>query len=111
MSSEESDGEIGTQRNFKIRNLPWRDPDLTRWLHRVDSLPTRNAQNSRLVQRWISRQRNVSDLESTRKKSLTGLPINFYKSEWLMGQDRRSRARLNVDTTAFNLPKIDEFNH
>jgi hypothetical protein len=109
MSSEDSDGEVGTQRNFRIKSMPWRDQDLTIWLRRVDALPTKNAQNFRLMQRWTPRKRIVSDLVSTRRKPVPELPLNFYRSEWLMEQDRRNRARLKVDPTPFVLPRIDDF--
>lgn len=109
MSSEDSDGEIGTLRNFKIKRMSWRDPDLTFWLRRVDDLPLKNAQNFYLTHRWHSRRRVVSDMDSTRSKPLGGLPVNLYKHDWLMSLDARRRVRLNVDETPFELPRIDEF--
>ncbi|PVF92389.1 hypothetical protein CPB86DRAFT_841679 [Serendipita vermifera] len=108
MSSEDSDGEVGTNRSFIIKNIPWRNEDLTKWLQRVDALPLKNKANVPLARRWKPRNRVVSDMQSTRRRPATGLPLNFYKSDWLMGQDSRSRTRLGA-VASFELPKIDEY--
>ncbi|PVF91945.1 hypothetical protein CPB86DRAFT_845663 [Serendipita vermifera] len=111
MSSEESDGEVGTVRTFKIKRVPWRSQDLTVWLHRVDALPTKNARNAVLTRRWPPRKRIISDLDSSRSQTVHKLPVNFYRGDWLTDQDERSRARLDVDEIPFELPKIDDFAH
>jgi hypothetical protein len=109
MSSEESDGEVGGSRTFKIKRVPWRGQGLTNWLHRIDGLPVRNVDNSVLMQRNNSRNRLISDLRSTRRKPVRSLPINWYKRGWLEGQDRRTKARLNIQEEEHILPTIDDF--
>jgi hypothetical protein len=51
MSSEESVGEPNTKRHYLIKKLPWRNPTLTLWLHRVDGLPLKNRHGRTIPRR------------------------------------------------------------
>jgi hypothetical protein len=108
MSSEESLGEFGGPRKFKIKSYPWRSPELTTWLHCIDSLPLKNSLGVTMAHRTISRRRENSDLESTHPPR-KGLPTNFYNRDWVSRQDERTVARLSIKETPFDLPKIDSF--
>jgi hypothetical protein len=110
MSSEESEGEVGVEpRSFTIKKLPWRSPDLTEWLHRVDGLPTRNAQNAVLTKRAFHRQRRRGDIISANREPVARLSVNLYHPNWMKQQDIRAKARIGALEDGFELPKIDEF--
>ncbi|KAG8767260.1 hypothetical protein FS842_004489 [Serendipita sp. 407] len=109
MSSEQSEGDVGSAREFRIKQLPWRSPDLTAFLHRIDKLPTKNGDNKILRQRSNERRRVTADLRSTRRLPISGLPVNLYRSEWLQGLSERDQKRLNVVDKAFKFPKIDDY--
>jgi hypothetical protein len=107
MSSEESDGD--TVRSFRIKRLPWRDPELTNWLHRLDKAPLKNKAGKILDKRRNHRERIESDLESISRAPVIKLPINFYRREWLQAQNQLLPDRLEGTNTPFPLPKIDDF--
>lgn len=109
MSSEESDGETGERRVFKIKKLPWRSPDLTAFLHRIDDFPLKNTNNKVLRRRYVRRERLLKDIESDERPAVPGLNTNLYRSEWLQRQDKRGTSRLAVVDNVFELPKIDDF--
>ena len=109
MSSEESDGEVGTQRTFKIKVLPWRSAELTRWLHRVDSMPTKNAHGQILVRRSNTRKRELSDISSKQRGAPQGLPQVFYNSSWFNSLGVRGLARLAATDDDCKLPGLDQF--
>jgi hypothetical protein len=109
MSSEDSDGELGTERKFHIKKLPWRSEDLTAWLHRIDGMPTKNISNHILKSRRYLRTRFPSDLVTDRRGPVASLPQNLYRREWLEGQGLRALKRLGVREDIYLLPKIDEF--
>jgi hypothetical protein len=108
MSSEESEGEAGMPRVFKIKKLDWRSEELSTWLHRVDDMPVKNKQNSVLHHRSMRRVRNFSDKVS-RRPPVCGLSVNLYKGEWLGRQDLRSRRRLGDVDRPLDLAPIDEY--
>ena len=87
MSSEESDGAVGTKRSFHIKILPWRAPELTVWLHNVDNLSLVNEDGVTLSSRAVFRARFLSHKVSTFRKPLKGLPASFYNSDWLVKRD------------------------
>jgi hypothetical protein len=109
MSSEDSEGEVGTHRTFKIKKLPWRSQELTTFLHRVDELPTKNAQNGILRRRTVHRFRLIKDIESVSRSPVERLCENLYNGEWLKGQDDRNRKRLGVVDSPFIIPRIDDY--
>jgi hypothetical protein len=109
MSSEESEGEVGMERRFRVKKLPWRNLELATWLHRIDALPTKNAANSVLTKRRTHRLREHSDIISRQRPALSGMPVNFYQAEWLQAQDSRTAKRLGAVEQPFILPAIDQF--
>jgi hypothetical protein len=111
MSSEASEGEMGMARIFRIKKLPWRNPDLTTWLHRIDRLPLKNLHNSVLTKRSVQRERHFSDIVSTKRPPVVGLPRNLYNPHWLQRQDSRAQKRLAALDDDFDLPSIDRLTH
>jgi hypothetical protein len=108
MSSEESDGEIGTRRTYRIKQLPWRSKIMTNWLHRIDELPTKNRQNA-IIRRMDHRKRVHSDAVSETRTPICGLPINLYSSTWYKSRNERFIKKLSVKQAEFLLPKVDEY--
>jgi hypothetical protein len=109
MSSEESVGEPGTRRTYKIKKLPWRDQEFTAWLQRIDGLPLKNAQQSILPRRSDYRTRMVSDLVSESRPPVSGLPSSLYKAEWLQNRNPKFLEKLKVQDVKFSLPQIDQY--
>jgi hypothetical protein len=109
MSSEDSEGELGTRRLFRIKKLPWRSDKLGTWFHRIDALPLKNAHDSVLTRRVEHRQRLTSDRISDKRSPPHGLPINLYNQDWLRGRDSRFLKRLGIKNDNLNLPTIDEY--
>lgn len=108
MSSEESEGEVGVNRSYKIKRLPWRSHELGTWLKRVDAMPMKNMQNDVLSKRCNYRQRIPSDKESQRRGPVNRLPTNMYNAEWIRDQGDRAVMRLGVIKELMLLPKIDD---
>jgi hypothetical protein len=108
MSSEESEGEVGIDRTYKIKCLPWRSHELGTWLQRVDAMPTKNMQNHVLYKRSNYRRRVSSDNESQRRGPVGCLPTNMYSADWIKNQAGRAVTRLGVIKEPMLLPKIDD---
>lgn len=113
MSSEDSDGEpgtgTGTGRTFRIKRLPWRSSELTEWLHRIDNMPTKNANGAVLAKMAVYRNRISSDIESQARSPVHRLPRRFYRAEWMRLQSKRAVKEFAVSGVDVSLPKIDEF--
>ncbi|PVF91566.1 hypothetical protein CPB86DRAFT_878443 [Serendipita vermifera] len=110
MSSEESDGEIGTtNRTFKIKRLRWRNRDITAFLHQVDELPTRNSENRNLFRLAPSRTRIIKDIDSVNRSAVRGLHKNIYDPDWLNQQDQRKKDELNPRESLFDIPKVGAY--
>lgn len=109
MSSEDSEGEIGTERVFQIKKLPWRDQEVTSWLRRLDGMPHKNNRNEVLKGILYRRKRVPSDLETIRRGPVNRLPQNLYRRDWLKAQSTRSLKRLGAKDVNLVLPKIDAF--
>jgi hypothetical protein len=107
MSSEESEGEMGTPRTYRIKTLPWRSSAFTNWLHRVDDLPMKNKWNA-IIRREDFRRRLPSDAVSDRRPPVERLPINLYSESWYKEKNTRFVKRLMASPT-YPLPKIDEY--
>jgi hypothetical protein len=105
MSSEESDGEIGGDREFLIKRLPWRSAQVTAWLHKVDKLPTKNSNNEVLTRRATYRKRIEADIESVNRRPVPCLPKNMYSQTWLQAQGERACKKLGVKDVSISLPK------
>ncbi|PVF90950.1 hypothetical protein CPB86DRAFT_720344 [Serendipita vermifera] len=107
MSSEESDGEIGsTSRTFKIKRLRWRSRDITAFLHQVDELPTRNSENRNLFRLAPSRTRVIKDIDSLNRSAVGGLHKNIYDPDWLNQQDQRKKDELHPRESLFDIPRV-----
>lgn len=106
-SSEESEGEIGDQRGFKIKTLPWRSPHLTTWLHRIDELPAKNNLGATLPRRMGHRRRQASDLVSQDRPPVPKLQANLYNADWLQKRPPRFAKQLCCDGE-FVLPALDQ---
>lgn len=110
MSSEESEGEPGTtERVYRIKKLPWRSPEVTQWLHRVDAMPTKNTNGAVLSRMASYRTRVTSDLESDSRPPIRCLLKTLYRPEWLRLQLPSSLKDLSVSNVKVTLPKIDDF--
>jgi hypothetical protein len=109
MSSEDSEGELGTRRTFRIKKLPWRSNELTLWLQRIDKLSLKNSHAEVLARRVEHRRRVSSDKTSNKRPPPYGLPVNFYNPTWLESRDSRYLKRLGIRSTKLPLPKIDEY--
>jgi hypothetical protein len=109
MSSEDSEGELGTRRSFRIKKLPWRSDELTLWLQRIDKLSLKNSHAEILARRVEHRRRLSSDKTSDKRSPPYGLPVNFYNPSWLGGRDSRFLKRLAINSTKLPLPKIDDY--
>lgn len=109
MSSEDSEGELGTRRTFRIKKLPWRSDELTLWLQRIDKLSLKNNHAEVLARRVEHRRRVASDKTSAKRSPPYGLPVNFYNPSWLESRDSRFLRRLGIHSTKLSLPKIDEY--
>jgi hypothetical protein len=109
MSSEASVGEVGTQRYYRIKKLPWRHPDLTSWLHRIDMMPLKNARQAIIPRRSECRQRRPSDLISDSRPPVHGLPMNLYSKDWLHGRSNRFIETLDPRRYMVDLPLIDQY--
>lgn len=95
MSSDESEGEIGTRRPYHVKVLRWRSSILTAWLHAIDKHSLTNSAGHTLSRRGICRDRFLSFKYSNRPPP-TGLPAAFYDPDWLAKQDDRTRAKLRI---------------
>jgi hypothetical protein len=106
MSSEESEGELRLPgRRYLIKSLPWRAPDLTAWLHEIDSLPAAYARpySSRTYQQ---RTRVPSNLVSKKCRPPIGLPASFYRQEWLATRSEWVVAKLQIMRGQCVLPPL-----
>jgi hypothetical protein len=110
MSSEESEGEIGTlDRKYKVKRLEWRSRELTTFLHQVDELPTSNSENEIRRQLAPSRERVQKDIDSVGRPAIPELNQNLYDADWLRRQDDRTRHELKVRESLFPIPVIKEY--
>lgn len=106
MSSEDSEGVPGCpDRRYFVKQLPWRAPSLTAWLHQIDSLPLIYARHyfSRTYQ---ERARIPSQLLSTNCQPPSGLPVSFYCEEWLASRSEWVLAKLRIMGQRLLLPTI-----
>lgn len=103
MSSDQSEGELKkpAQRQLWTKALPWRNPELTSWLHQIDGLPDINILLG--LRRHRSIPRKMSALVSTMRAPPQGLPRSFYSATWLSQQDYLPLDLLDEDLT---LPTI-----
>lgn len=108
VSSEESEGEIGGERTFKVKNLAWRSPELTTWLHRIDKLPTKNSLGEVIHKRTAQRRRQTSDLVSESRPPVPSLKSNMYNQSWLQRRPTRYIKQLCADGE-FLLPALDRY--
>lgn len=108
VSSEESEGEIGEHRIYKVKALPWRNPQLTAWLHRIDTLPTKNSLGAVMSKRVTHRCRQGSDLVSEERPPVPDLHRNMYEPNWLQKRPARFAKQLCVDSE-FTLPALDPY--
>jgi hypothetical protein len=84
MSSEDSEGEVGGQnRQFNVKSLPWRNVELTKWLHALDLMSSETLQNGKSVpgRKW-HRDRCIGGMPSVRAPP-KGLPRDFYDTKWI----------------------------
>lgn len=108
ISSEESEGEIGEDRTYKVKALPWRNPQLTAWLHRIDRLPIKNRLGAVMSKRTTYRRRQDSDLVSEERPPVPSLHRNMYEPNWLQKRPPRFSKQLCVDGD-FTLPALDPY--
>lgn len=111
MSSEESLGQPGgNQRRYHIRPLIWRRPELTRWLHNLDRLPTTNAVGHVLAHRVYRRTREPGGSTSSIKRRIpSSLPKNFFSPDWLSTLGDRGSQRLNIVEKPHVVPVLPDF--
>lgn len=85
MSSDDSEGEIGSKhRLLRRKNLPWRSPGLTKWLHHIDLLPKDSATSARWQAGRPQRLIRLDDPRiSVRCRIPVGLPSSFYDRNWI----------------------------
>lgn len=108
ISSEESEGEIGENRAFKIKSLAWRSPELTTWLHRIDRLPTKNNLGDVIPKRMVHRRRQTSDLLSESRPPVPSLQRNMYNQNWLQKRPPRFIKQL-CTSGELVLPALDRY--
>jgi hypothetical protein len=108
MSSEESEGEVGAlHRRYHVKELPWRAPELTSWLHQVDLLPMgRKAGVSSQERDRRYRILGEKRLISTTRQPPTGLPSSFYREEWLGSRPQWMQTSLEISKTDCPLPLL-----
>ncbi|KAF9645717.1 hypothetical protein BDM02DRAFT_3100972 [Thelephora ganbajun] len=87
MSSDEEEIFNGRKR-YLILTPEWRDPLLTPWLWIFDRLCLYHHREGEAVdgRGHMPRQRVTTNLASTSKRFVSGLPINTYKKSWLAKQ-------------------------
>jgi hypothetical protein len=99
MSSEESDGEIGTaQRIFHVKALPWRHPNLTKWLHSLDAFP-RNPSGIIGMRSYSKRTRQRTadqKLLSSVRQPPRGLAQALFDPSWLASRSTSARRQLEI---------------
>lgn len=108
VSSEESEGEIGDDRSYKIKGLAWRSPQLTNWLHRIDELPTKNVLGAVIPKRMARRHRQASDLVSGDRPPVPNLQRNLYDPIWLQKRPALYSKQLCINGE-FVLPALDHY--
>jgi hypothetical protein len=85
MSSEESEGEIGSKsRRFRVKLLPWRHRIASEWLHCLDRLPMITTLSAKQPSgRRMRRDRQMGSTISHERKAPIALPEWLYDPEWL----------------------------
>jgi hypothetical protein len=107
MSSEQSEGEIGSQdRRYYIKAIPWRSPELTQWLHHLDSLPKNPKSNN--ARQYKTRNRLESPFVSQSRIPPNGLPISFFCQAWLIELPIDARLSLTISEEV-RLPELPLF--
>jgi hypothetical protein len=96
MSGDESD-HSGGQRRYVVRKLNWHSDEVTNAMRVLDALA--------LVSHWTRDGRPRPGkfphvrIDSDRAESrdpVPGLPLNFYRSDWLKSLDKYERKQLKV---------------
>lgn len=106
MSSEESEGEVGSKnRRYFVKMLPWRAPSLTAWLYQLDALPAPSGRglSSRI---YHKRNRVVGERLSKTRQPPPGMPSTFYCQSWLASRTTTSQVRLMISLQLICLPHI-----
>ncbi|CAG8710739.1 13464_t:CDS:2, partial [Acaulospora colombiana] len=104
MSSEESEGEVGkSDRQYRIKILPWRSTTLTKWLHTLDQLPSNQIPTSKPRPR---RTRIPTELMSENRTPPMCLPTPFFDQNWLNSISGRYRATLELTNREITLPSL-----
>jgi hypothetical protein len=87
MSSDEEEA-LPNGIQYRIRPPRWRAPMVTPWLRMFDSiyLHHRTENNDGDRRGSMPRRRVGTNVESTSRKFVSGLPMNAYKIEWLEEQ-------------------------
>lgn len=81
MSSDESDAEHRLAKVFRILIKPWRNPEVTLWLHTMDVI-NRGIRVMSSTTGNDPRARLVSIQSSKTGKPIRQLPLNAYRTEW-----------------------------
>jgi hypothetical protein len=96
MSGDESD-HSGGRRRYVVRKLNWRSDEVTNVLRVLDALA--------LVSHWTGDGRpragkfphvRIDSNKVEDRDPVYGLPLNFYKREWLATLDKYERKALNI---------------
>lgn len=106
MSSDDSEGEIHSEdRRLFIRTLPWRDAVITKWLHGIDTLPNNEVES--LKNPAHPRLERLPGNGVTSRSVPPRLPRVLYSEEWLSQQSHATISRLQLSTSLFRLPYLD----
>jgi hypothetical protein len=100
-SDDESDPEFESesgQRGFKIRNLKWRSNELTCLLRTMDVILLALDRNSGGEKDGFRARISSSEKEPIEQPPPTGLPVNFYDSDYLNSLSPLGRKRLKVQS-------------
>lgn len=110
MSSDDSEGEIGKRdRRFHIKILPWRNEELTRWLHMLDSMHNNTTRSAKLpVGRPVVCTRTPSTKISFRRTAPRGLPRSFYDPLWISLQCSGKLWSLHIQPAALPLEMLSK---